>query len=234
MSTLLRSVGKNGRNLRNDVETVQTLLKAKGYDPGIVDGLCGNGTVGAIRKFQSTFMSRPDGLIEPDGGSWRRLSGTGAASQTTNAPALTEWSGDSSKWAHEKKIASMFPAMRPKVEAVLEGLRQRGFQPKVFFAWRSVAVQLELYRKGNTTVKFSFHNAQKKDGTPNAYAADIIDVRYAWNPSAESSGFWKALGEEGKKQGLYWGGDWKSFKDWAHVQYYDNSKLKVVKAESGL
>jgi peptidoglycan L-alanyl-D-glutamate endopeptidase CwlK len=234
MSTILRSVGKNGGNLRTDVETVQTLLKAKGYDPGIVDGACGNGTIGAIKKFQGTFMSQPDGLIEPGGGSWRRLSGSGAVSQTTNSPTLTEWGGDSSKWSHEKKIASMFPDMRPKVEAVLAGLRERGFQPKIVFAWRSVAVQLELYRKGNTTVKFSFHTAQKKDGTPNAYAVDIIDVRYAWNPSAETAGFWKALGDEGKKQGLYWGGDWKSFKDVAHLQYYDNSKLKVVKAESGL
>jgi len=234
MSTILRSVGKNGANLRSDVETVQTLLKAKGYDAGIVDGRCGNGTIGAIVKFQGTFMAKPDGLIEPNGGSWRRLSGTGAASQTSNAPALTNWSGDSSQWSHEKKMASMFPDMRPKVEAVLDALRKRGYQPKIVFAWRSVAVQMELYRKGNTTVKFSFHTAQKKDGTPNAYAVDVIDTRYAWGPGAESSGFWRALGEEGRKQGLYWGGDWKSFKDWAHLQYYPNSHLKVVKAESGL
>src|SRR5690242_2555658 len=107
MSTILRSVGKSGRNLRSDVETVQTLLKAKGYDPGIVDGSCGNGTIGAIKNFQGTFMAQPDGLIDPDGGSWRRLSGTGAASQTSNAPVLTSWGGDSSQWSHEKKMASL-------------------------------------------------------------------------------------------------------------------------------
>jgi peptidoglycan L-alanyl-D-glutamate endopeptidase CwlK len=234
MSTILRSVGRNGANLRSDVETVQTLLKAKGYDAGIVDGRCGNGTIGAITNFQRTFMPRPDGLIDPNGGSWRRLSGTGAVSQTTNAPVVTSWGGDSSQWSHEKKMASMFPAMRPKVEAALQGLRDRGFQPRIVFAWRSVAVQLELYRKGNTTVRFSFHNAQKRDGTPNAYAIDVIDSRYAWNPTAESSGYWRALGEEGRKQGLYWGGDWKTFKDWAHLQYFPNSHLRVVKAESGL
>ncbi len=234
MGEILQSVGEGGRNLRSDVSLVQTLLKAKGYDPGIVDGICGRGTIGAIRRFQATFMARPDGLIEPGYGTWRRLSGAGGAAQTSQAPVLTDWSGDSSQWSHEKKIRSMFPAMRPKVEAVLEGLKQRGFQPKVFFAWRSVAVQLELFRKGNTTVKFSFHNAQLRNGTPNAYAADIIDVRYAWGPGAENSGFWRALGEEGKKQGLYWGGDWTSFKDWAHVQWFPNSKLRDVKAESGL
>ena len=58
---------------------MQTLLKAKGYDAGIVDGRCGNGTIGAITKFQGTFMAKPDGVIDPGGGSWKRLSGTGGA-----------------------------------------------------------------------------------------------------------------------------------------------------------
>ena len=234
MSELLQSVGQGGRNLRSDVKTVQTLLKAKGYDPGPVDGICGQGTIGAIRRFQAKFLARPDGLIDPGGITWRRLTSAGAASPTSSAPVLTSWSGDSSQWPHEKKILSLYPAMRPKVEAVLAGLRGRGFQPKVFFAWRSVAVQLELFRKGNTKVKFSFHNAQLRNGTPNAYAADIIDVRWAWGPGAESNGFWRALGQEGKGQGLYWGGDWTSFRDWAHVQWFPNSKLGDVKRESGL
>jgi peptidoglycan L-alanyl-D-glutamate endopeptidase CwlK len=95
-------------------------------------------------------------------------------------------------------------------------------------------VQLKLYQEGNSKVKFSFHNAQKLDGTPNSYAADIIDERYAWTGQAESSGFWKALGEEAKKQGLYWGGDWSSFRDWAHIQLVENSQLALVKRESGL
>lgn len=233
MSTILRSVGKNGANIKSDVETVQTLLKAKGYDAGIVDGRCGNGTIGAIIKFQSSFMSKPDGVIDPNGGSWRRLSGTGTQSQTTNSPVLTEWGGKSEFWPHEKKMLSLFPAMRPKVEAVLQAMRDRGWRPKVFFAWRSVAVQMEIYRRGDSKVTFSFHTAQKKDGTPNAYAVDIVDERYAWDGSAEGMKFFRALGEEGKKQGLYWGGDWQKFKDWAHLQYYPNSQLKVVKAESG-
>jgi peptidoglycan L-alanyl-D-glutamate endopeptidase CwlK len=122
----------------------------------------------------------------------------------------------------------------PKVVAVLEALNRRGFQPKVFFAWRSVAVQLEIFKKGNTKVKFSFHNAQKRDGTPNAYAADIVDSRWGWGAKAATEGFWTALGEEAKVQGLNWGGDWKTFRDWAHVQLTENSKLKQVKKESGL
>jgi len=146
----------------------------------------------------------------------------------------SDWSGDSSKWSQEKKVLSMHPNLRPKVQAVVAALQKRGFQAKIFFAWRSVAVQLEIFKKGHTKVKFSFHNAQKKDGTPNAYAADIIDGRYAWSANAEKAGFWKALGEEAHAQGLYWGGDWKTFRDWAHVQLVENSQLGRVKKESGL
>lgn len=151
----------------------------------------------------------------------------------TTPPSLPQWSGDSAQWSQDKKLQSMNPTLRPKVQAVLAALTQRGFQPKIVYGWRSVAVQLQLFQQGNSKVKFSFHNAQKPDGTPNAYAADIIDSRYAWTPQAETSGFWKALGEEAKKQDLYWGGDW-SKPDWAHVQLAANSELARVKTESGL
>lgn len=233
MSELVDSVGQGGRNRRKDVTLVQTLLKAKGYDPGVVDGQCGQGTIRAIKKFQATFLPRPDGLIEPGGTTIKRLQGTSTTSNTSTAPSLSDWSGDSSQWPQEKKIRSLYPDMRPKIEAVISALAARGFQPRIVFGWRSVAVQLQLYKKGYSKVTFSFHNAQKPNGTPNAYAVDIIDSRYAWTAQAASSGFWKALGEEGKKRGLYWGGDW-NFKDWAHLQWHPNSMLGAVKRESGL
>lgn len=230
MAVLTGSVGQGGRNQRPDVTQVQALLKIKGGEPGPADGLCGAKTIAAIRKFQASFMGQPDGLISPGGPTWARLSG-GASASTVPA---AQWSGDSSQWPQEKKLLSMNPLLRPRVRAVLSSLAQAGFQPKIFFGWRSVAVQLQLYNAGNSKVRFSFHNGQKPDGTPNSYAADIIDARYAWSSQAESSGFWKALGVEAKKQGLYWGGDWSSFRDWAHVQLVANSELARVKQESGL
>ncbi|BBA33140.1 peptidoglycan-binding domain-containing protein [Methylocaldum marinum] len=83
-------------------------------------------------------------------------------------------------------------------------------------------------------MKFSFHNAQLPDGTPNSYAADIVDERWGWSNDAEKNGFWQAMGEEANQLGLVWGGDWKNFKDVAHVQSRQNSELASVKKESGL
>jgi len=192
--TISGSVGEKGKNLRNDVSEVQGLLKSRGFDPGPVDGICGQKTIAAIRKFQSGFLSHPDGLIEPGKFSWQKL----IHPSGPQAPSRWDWSGDSAKWTQGKKLASMTPALRPKVQGVLDALRKWRFQPKTSYGWRSVAVQLHLFQLGNTTVKFSFHNAQKPDGTPNAYAADIVDERYGWDAQAASSGYWKALGEEAK------------------------------------
>lgn len=222
------SVGKGGRNRAADVRKIQTLLnQVRPRSPLRVDGIAGSRTIGRIERFQARFMQRPDGRVDPGGRTLRKLLAMAPA-------AAPDWSGDSSKWPHTKKLASLDPKMKPKVERVLRTLETQGFKPRIFFAWRSVAVQAQLLRQGKTRVSFSFHNAQSKSGTPRACAADIIDRRWGWQKPAETRGFWEALGRAAKDEGLYWGGNWRSFKDWAHVQYHPNSKLAQVKQESGL
>jgi hypothetical protein len=48
-----------------------------------------------------------------------------------------------------------------------------------------------------------------------------------------ASGFWKALGEEAKKQKLFWGGGWASLRDRDHVQLLANSQLGEVRQKCG-
>jgi peptidoglycan L-alanyl-D-glutamate endopeptidase CwlK len=230
-NTISASVGKNGLNKPSDVIKVQVLLKSRNYNPGPIDGICGKKTINAIIKFQTLFLALPDGIIDPNGRTWKKLTSTESYDAKISQ---IEWSGNSAQWTQEKKLSSLHPDLRPKIEAVISALKERGFEPKIFYGWRSVEVQLSLYNKGASKVKFSFHNAQMKDGTPRSYAADIIDRRFSWSKLAESAGFWEALGEEAKKQGLVWGGSWTSFKDVAHVQLLANSELAKVKKESGL
>lgn len=232
-NSISASVGKQGVNRRSDVSTVQKLLKERGADPGPIDGICGPKTIAAIIGFQKGFLPRPDGLIEVGGITWRRLTTTRPGNIAPSA-AMGYWSGDSARWPQNKKLRSLNPIFREKVRAVLKALEAKGFQPKIFYGWRSVAVQQRLFAEGRTKVRFSFHNAQKQDGTPNSYAADIIDKRWGWKKEAETNGFWAILGEEAKKRGLVWGGDWKNFRDVAHIQGRQNSELSLVKRESGL
>jgi peptidoglycan L-alanyl-D-glutamate endopeptidase CwlK len=243
MTTISASVGLGGANRKPDVEAVQKLLVKAGLKPGLIDGCFGPRTKSAILDFQHSFMAEPDGLLNPGGPTLRRLD---IAAQDREVPipptpttpraaarAFTDWSGDSSKWPQEKKLASLNAGFRAKVVKVIERLAESGFQPNIVFGWRSTAVQKRLHDEGKTKVLFSFHNAQTPQGVPNAWAVDIVDKRWAWN-EPDCHKFFKALGAEGKKEGLVWGGDWASFRDWAHLQGRQNGELGQVKRESGL
>jgi len=237
-----KSVGKNGVNQKSDVNAIQLQLNAQmpaSRNQLMVNNICDSDTINTIIDFQKSVLGfrQPDGRIDPNGKTLFALNDpTSHDKWARNADqAITDqWTGDSSKWSQQKKLQSLNPTFRTKVQSVLNALDQQGFKPKIFFGWRSVVVQQELFNKGRSKVRFSFHNAQMRDGIPNAYAADIIDRRWGWEDAAETNGFWSALGTEAKKQGLVWGGDWVSFKDVAHIQGRKNSELATTKQESGL
>jgi peptidoglycan hydrolase-like protein with peptidoglycan-binding domain len=72
---LKQSVGRGGVNDADDVQAVQTRLKERGVDPGTIDSLIGPKTIGAIERFQSTFLEDPDGNITPRKNTEKKLFG---------------------------------------------------------------------------------------------------------------------------------------------------------------
>ena len=70
------SVGLGGVNYPADVSAVQSLLKEAGVPPGPVDGRCGRLTIHAIEHYQAGFLKEPDGCVDRQGPTWRRLSET--------------------------------------------------------------------------------------------------------------------------------------------------------------
>jgi D-alanyl-D-alanine carboxypeptidase/Putative peptidoglycan binding domain len=71
------SVGRGGANRQEDVLIVQNVLLARGYSAvGSANGVCGDSTVDAIISFQSGFLRKPDGVVDPDGNTWRHLAAT--------------------------------------------------------------------------------------------------------------------------------------------------------------
>jgi hypothetical protein len=93
MSRLLGSVGDGGKNVPSDVKAVQYLLSVRGMNPGVIDSICGKKTIAAIERFQYGFMSHPDGVVDVDGNTWRRLAGQTAApvvrTASTSGPSAT-------------------------------------------------------------------------------------------------------------------------------------------------
>ncbi|WP_052599557.1 TIGR02594 family protein [Aureispira sp. CCB-QB1] len=77
LSSIKNSVGKKGVNDKEDVKIVQELLKKKGGKL-IGLGICGPLTISAIKKFQSINLNGfSDGLVEPDGKTFKLLVGNG-------------------------------------------------------------------------------------------------------------------------------------------------------------
>ncbi|MDR0564980.1 MAG: peptidoglycan-binding protein, partial [Azoarcus sp.] len=68
LTNLTGSVGAFGKNLREDVGIVQTLLKAKKFYDSAIDRVCGRKTLRAILWYQKQLrFSKPDGRIDPKG-----------------------------------------------------------------------------------------------------------------------------------------------------------------------
>lgn len=93
MSRLEGSVGQNGDNLEGDVRLVQQLLNRQDLAPLAKikeDGRIGPSTMEAIRHFQTRYlgMNSPDGRVDPDGRTFRKLNG-GASERGTGENAQT-------------------------------------------------------------------------------------------------------------------------------------------------
>jgi len=97
MVGIVQSVGRGGRNGRDDTKIVQSLLNnnlaaIRQSVPLAVDGVNGPKTVGAITTFQSSVvnLSRPDGRVDPGGKTITALlknRGTAPVAPAATAPA---------------------------------------------------------------------------------------------------------------------------------------------------
>lgn len=126
---------------------------------------------------------------------------------------------------NEREMKRLHPTLARKVAAVIKDLEGHGHKPYIASGWRSQQEQRAIYLRGDSTVLFSFHNAEK-NGKACALAADIVDARYGWDSPKK---YWEHLGSSCEAHSLVWGGRWKKFPDVAHAQLLPNSMLSKVR-----
>lgn len=68
------SVGAGGKNSSADVKIIQKMLQQNGFPQLHADGACGPKTIQAIMSYQSKFLRQPDGVVDPRGRTFRKLS----------------------------------------------------------------------------------------------------------------------------------------------------------------
>jgi hypothetical protein len=94
--SIAHSVGRNGVNGRSDVLTIQQLINANlpiPLRPIDVDGRCGTATITAIEEIQrrNLRMVRPDGKVDPNGATFRFLTGASQDAPAPESKNATAW-----------------------------------------------------------------------------------------------------------------------------------------------
>lgn len=131
-----------------------------------------------------------------------------------------------------------------KAEDTFRSLRKEGLDmgtaPQGSF--RSFEEQDKLYAKGRTRPGRRVTNARGGESFHNyGVAADIAfyDEKgtISWPEDGDYAKLWTRYGEHAKKQGLEWGGDWKSITDRPHIEYHPGvgsaSSLKAAHQRGG-
>lgn len=126
-----------------------------------------------------------------------------------------------------------YPPFRDKVIIVKQRCIDRGFFYRTTFGYRSIALQRELrlaYLRGGPLAApagESAHNfAMAEDSVLDSDPA-AAGIQPDWRDDS-----YKVLGEEAKKEGLVWGGDWVK-RDPGHIQwpgYVTGTELSVLLA----
>lgn len=110
---------------------------------------------------------------------------------------------------NRKNLSGLRPGFRGKIERILRRMTSLGWKPYVAEGIRTRAQQRKKVQRGFSKTMNSYHL--------HGLAADIVDRRYGWK-IGQGHRYWRDLGRAAAAEGLTWGGNWRSFKDVAHVQ----------------
>ena len=118
---------------------------------------------------------------------------------------------------NSRDITALHPRLQSLCRKLIEACKSRGIDIIVTSTLRDAEYQAHLYAQGRTRPGSIVTNAKYIGPHGFGLAFDVVPVVgnvAVWN----NNSFWKIIGEEGKKLGLEWGGDWKSIIDKPHFQ----------------
>jgi peptidoglycan L-alanyl-D-glutamate endopeptidase CwlK len=132
---------------------------------------------------------------------------------------------------NSRKIEDLHPVVQELCRKHIEACRNRGVKVLVTNTLRDLEYQQYLYSQGRTRSGKIVTNMWLigPHGFGLAYdVAPVVEKKAVWN----NDRLWRIIGEEGKKLGLTWGGDWKSIVDKPHFEY--TGGLKAAELRAGL
>ena len=116
-----------------------------------------------------------------------------------------------------RSLFDLCPQTADKAVRLLAKCRAMGLELVVTDTYRSFAEQDALYRKGRTAPGRVVTNARAGQSFHNVRRA--LDVAFKDASQAVTwEGDWDAVGQLGVQCGLFWGGNFQSFKDRPHFE----------------
>lgn len=116
-------------------------------------------------------------------------------------------------------INDLKPYVKYLANRFLEECNKQNFPVKIYFTYRTIAEQNDLYAQGRTKPGKVVTNAKGGQSYHNyglAFdAAPLVNGDIDWDNEA----LFNKMGKIGQSVGLEWGGSWKSFKDTPHFQW---------------
>jgi hypothetical protein len=149
MASLGASVGKGGGNAPADVKQVQQLLRGFASAPGCeeldirVDGKFGKTTEKAIEVFQKRVagLGRPDGLVEPNGKTWKALNGSApkpkeespktAPKDPKKLSGAAWWKANEGRYPNSNKVSDLSGSFQANVKTFMSALKAAGADVEV-------------------------------------------------------------------------------------------------------
>lgn len=119
---------------------------------------------------------------------------------------------------NSRKIEDLHPVVQELCRKHIDACAARGVTIQVTNTLRDAEYQAYLYSLGRTKPGDIVTNMKLIGPHGFGLAYDIVPVvdgKAVW----DNNKLWAIAGEEGKKLGLTWGGDWKSIVDKPHFEY---------------
>jgi peptidoglycan L-alanyl-D-glutamate endopeptidase CwlK len=132
---------------------------------------------------------------------------------------------------NSRQIKDLHPIVKDLCEKHIAACEKRGIKIITTSTLRDNQYQATLYAQGRTKAGSIITNMKAVGAHGFGLAYDVV-ATIAGNAIWNDNAVWKIIGEEGKKLGLVWGGDWKSIVDKPHFEYTE--KLTGAQLRAGL
>lgn len=131
---------------------------------------------------------------------------------------------------NSRKLDDLIPVVNLRARAWLDECKKAGHDVLVTSTYRDFESQNALYAQGRTKLGHIVTNAKAGQSYHNfGVALDFVPMIHG-KPNWTDISHFKAIADIAKKHGFEWAGDWKTFKEYAHIQYTGGLKLADLQA----